>query len=75
MGPLLAGGVARLVGVPQLLAVVAELRAAALAPARDLGAAGTAKGNHGIPATTWTCRVSTASELRKVLTTVEFRSP
>lgn len=43
LGPLLARRVAGLVGVPQLLAVVAELCAAALAAARELRAAGAAK--------------------------------
>ena len=49
LGPLLARRVAGLVGVPQLLAVVAELRAAALAAARDLGTAGAAEGDDRVP--------------------------
>lgn len=48
--PLLPGHVARLVGVPYLLAVVAELCLAALPLAGQLGAAGTAIGDHCIPA-------------------------
>lgn len=48
LGPLLPRRVAGLVGVPQLLAVVAELRAAALAAARDLRAAGAAKRYDGV---------------------------
>lgn len=48
LGPLLSRRVAGLVGVPQLLAVVAELRAAALAAARDLRAAGAAKRYDGV---------------------------
>lgn len=48
LGSLLARRVARLVGVPPLLAVVAELRAAALPAARDLRTAGTAEGYYCI---------------------------
>lgn len=48
LSPLLARRVARLVGVPQLLAVVAELRPASVAPAGNLGAAGTAEGDDGV---------------------------
>lgn len=48
LGPLLPRRVAGLVGVPQLLAVVAELCAAALAAARDLWAAGAAKRYDGV---------------------------
>lgn len=40
--PLLAGGVTGLVGVPGLLAVVAELSAAAVSATHQPGAAGTA---------------------------------
>lgn len=48
LGPLLPCGVTCLVGVPQLFAVVAELRSATFAPTGDLWAAGTAKRNDGI---------------------------
>lgn len=48
--PLLPGHVTRLVGVPDLLAVVAELCLAALPLTGQLGAAGTAVGDHGVPA-------------------------
>lgn len=43
LSPLLPCRVARLVGVPQLFAVVAELRPASTTPAGNLGAAGTAE--------------------------------
>lgn len=46
--PLLPRRVARLVGMPQLLAVVAEFRAAALAAACDLRAAGAAECDDGV---------------------------
>jgi len=45
--PLLAGRVAGLVGVPGLLAVVAELGAASLPAAHQPGAAGAAGGDDG----------------------------
>lgn len=45
--PLLACRVARLVGVPGLLAVVAELGGAALAETHQPGTAGTARGDDG----------------------------
>lgn len=45
LGPLLPGCVARLVGMPQLFAVVAELGPAALTSTGDLWAAGTAECN------------------------------
>lgn len=48
LGALLPGHVARLVGVPYLLAVVAELRLAAVPLTGQLGAAGTAVGNNSI---------------------------
>lgn len=48
--PLLPGHVTRLVGVPDLLAVVAELCLAALPLAGQLGAAGTTVGDHRVPA-------------------------
>lgn len=47
---LCAGGVARLVGVPLLFAVVAEGRAATGALAAQLGAAGTAARYYHVPA-------------------------
>lgn len=47
--PLLPGHVTRLVGVPDLLAVVAELGVAAIPLTRQLGAAGTAVGDHRVP--------------------------
>lgn len=50
VGSLLPGSVAGLVWVPQLLAVVAELRPAALPAARDLGTAGAAEGDDRVPA-------------------------
>ena len=43
LGPLLPRRVARLVGMPQLFAVVAELCATAITPTGDLWAAGTAE--------------------------------
>lgn len=46
--PLLARRVTCLVGVPQLLAVVAELRPTALAATSDLRTAGTAKRNNSV---------------------------
>lgn len=46
--PLLAGHVAGLVGVPYLLAVIAELRLAAVPLAGQLGAAGAAVGNNRV---------------------------
>ena len=49
LGALLACRVTGLVGVPQLLAVVAELGAAALPSTRQLGAAGAAEGDDGVP--------------------------
>lgn len=48
LGALLPGHVARLVGVPYLLAVVAELRLAAVPLTGQLGAAGAAIGNNSI---------------------------
>lgn len=45
LSPLLPRRVARLVGVPQLFAVVAELRPASVTPAGNLRAAGTSEGN------------------------------
>lgn len=48
LSPLLARRVARLVGVPQLFAVVAELRPASVTPAGNLRAAGTAEGDDGV---------------------------
>lgn len=45
LGSLLARGITRLVGMPQLLTVVTELCAAALSAARDLRTAGTAESN------------------------------
>ena len=47
--PLLAGRVAGLVGVPRLLAVVAELCAAAFSATNQPGTAGTARGDDGKP--------------------------
>lgn len=47
---LLPGHVAGLVGVPYLLAVVAELCLAAVPLAGQLGAAGAAVGDHRVPA-------------------------
>ena len=49
-GALAPGLVTRLVGVPQLAAVVAELRVAALAAAAQLGALGAAVGDHRVAA-------------------------
>lgn len=46
--PLLARHVAGLVGMPYLFAVIAELRLAAVPLAGQLGAAGTAVGDHRI---------------------------
>lgn len=49
LGSLLPCCITGLVGMPQLLTVVTELRTAALPAARDLGTAGTPEGDHGIP--------------------------
>lgn len=49
-GPLAPGQVTGLVRVPQLAAVVAELRVTSLSPTAQLGTLGTAIGNHCIAA-------------------------
>lgn len=48
LGPLLPRCITGLVGMPQLLAVVAELGTAALSATFDLRTAGTPKGYHSI---------------------------
>lgn len=49
LGPLLAGRVAGLVGMPGLLAVVAELGAASLSATHQPGTAGAARSDDGKP--------------------------
>lgn len=51
LSPLLTGHIAGLVGVPYLLAVIAELCPAAFPLAGQFGAAGTAVGNNCVPET------------------------